>query len=238
MFIPGIISGKTVKVMGYNPAVATSEEHLNDASGTFNEITAATPVKVASANAADASAGTGARTVRLFGLDGSYKLTYETLAMNGQTPVTSLNSFLAIFGIEVETAGSGGKNAGIIYVADDDATFTSGVPGSLIFAQMPAGFNLALSGNFIIPAGHSYRLKGIIVGNRAQVADIFIKAKEYGGVWKYLFRIPVSSTQPGVYVPLDNLDIVFDEKTSIELAAVAGTSGAVTQAIFILERMK
>lgn len=237
--LPGIVSGTKVRVSGFNGAVANTEEHLNSASTTFTDLAAATLLKISSGSAADTNtSGTGARTVMVFGIDGNYNLQQETVALNGQTEVLTVNTYLAVFGLEVLSWGTGLKNAGIIYAADDGATVTAGVPGTLILCTIPVGENISFSGNYIIPAGMKYRLNGIIVGNRAQIVDTYIKLKEYGGQWKYYVTIPASATHPSTYIDLRDLEIVLPEKTAIELAAKAATTGGITQANLVLEMVQ
>jgi len=233
--LPGIVSGKTLRVMGLNAAVADTEEHLFSASVAFTDLAAATLLKISAASANDTSAGTGARTVLVCGINGNYEPISETVTLNGQTAVLTVNTYLAVTGMEVLTAGSGLKNAGIIYAADDGATVTSGVPATLILCTIPVGGNISFSGNTITPIGSKYRLKCITVGNRAQIVDTYIKVKEYGGLWKYILTVPASATHPSTCIDLSHLDIVFPEKTSVELAAKAATTGGVTQASLVLE---
>lgn len=233
--LPGIVSGRKVRVSGFNGAVANTEEHLFSGSTTFTDLAAATLLKISSGSANDTSAGTGAKTVMVFGLDGNYNLQSETVTLNGQTEVLTTKTYLAVFGLEVLTVGTGLKNAGIVYAADDGATVTAGVPATLILCTIPVGENISFSGNYIIPAGMKYRLNGIVVGNRAQIVDTYIKLKEYGGAWKYYLTIPASATHPSTYIDLKELEIVLPAKTGIELAAKAATTGGVTQASLVLE---
>lgn len=235
--LPGIVSGNTLKVMGFNGAVANTEEHLFSGSTTFTDLAAETLLKISAASANDTSDGTGARTVLVTGISGTYEPISETVTLTGQTEALTTKTYLAVTGMEVLTAGTGLKNAGIIYAADDGATVTSGVPGTLILCTIPAGENISFSGNTITPAGMKYRLKCITVGNRAQIADTYIKVKEYGGLWKYILTIPASATHPSTCIDLTHLDIVLPAKTSIELAAKAATTGAVTQASLSLEQV-
>lgn len=234
MHLPGYITGRFMKIIGTNGAVHTTEEHLADFSSTFTDLAAATLVKVASSSADDDAGGTGALTVGIHGINANYKLVSETITLDGQTAVASVNTYLAILGAEVLTAGTGLKNAGNINIADDGATFTSGVPATLFLCQIPAGANISYSGNAIIPAGARYKAKSITVFNSTQIARLFIKAKEYGGLWKNVHTLPCSATH-GARVDLSDLDLVFQEKTSIELAAIAATSGAVMNATLVLE---
>jgi hypothetical protein len=82
----------------------------------YTEPTANAQRSIASANAADTSAGTGARTVEITyytqTCDGPFT---ETVTLNGTTPVNTVATNICfIESIVVKTIGSGGANAGII----------------------------------------------------------------------------------------------------------------------------
>ena len=61
---------ESVYKFGNNPVVADSVETIWAQGGLYSYLSAATVLKVSSSSTNDASAGTGARTVELFGLDG------------------------------------------------------------------------------------------------------------------------------------------------------------------------
>jgi hypothetical protein len=105
----------------------------------------AVTVDVVSDDANDDVAGTGARTLRIQGLDGSYNLAEETVDMDGTTTVTTTQTFLRVFRMSVETAGSSGNNEGTITV-----TYTG---GSDVAATITAGNGQTLMAVYTIPAG-------------------------------------------------------------------------------------
>jgi hypothetical protein len=76
--------------------------------GLYSYLTAATVLKVSSSSVNDTSAGTGARTVELSGLDADYNEISELVTLNGQTPVNTTKLFLRINRMVVRSAGSGG----------------------------------------------------------------------------------------------------------------------------------
>lgn len=84
-------------------------------------------VKSTSAN--DTSAGTGARTVRVFGLEGwGTPEVSEDVTLNGTSNVATSNSYVVINRLECLTFGSGGTNAGIITAtAQTDATVSAAI---------------------------------------------------------------------------------------------------------------
>lgn len=96
--------------------------------------TAARVHDIVSSSANDTSAGSGARTVQVWGLtswnDDELEST-EMITMNGTTPVSTVNSYVVIHRMRVRTNGATGWNEGAISAtAQTDSTVT---------AQMPAG---------------------------------------------------------------------------------------------------
>jgi hypothetical protein len=103
--------------VGYNPDHdSAAEETITSIGGSWLDVplSAAETVDIVSTSADDAAAGTGARSVKLYGLDGSYNAQTETVALNGTATVTSSSSFIVVYRMEVVVVGSGGTNAGTI----------------------------------------------------------------------------------------------------------------------------
>jgi hypothetical protein len=103
--------------VGYNPDHdSASEETITNAGGSWLDapLTSAETVDLVSDDAADALAGTGARSVKITGLSGSYAAQTETVNLNGTGTVASTSSFIVVYRIEVTAVGSGATNAGTI----------------------------------------------------------------------------------------------------------------------------
>lgn len=103
-----------INKFGYNGAVGTSFEVINVVSGNITYPTTAGAVTVVSSSTDDDSAGTGARTIQIEGLDENYDIQSETVTMDGTTNVVTTNTYIRLFRMSVLTAGTGGKNAGNI----------------------------------------------------------------------------------------------------------------------------
>ncbi len=145
-------------------------------------ITTAATLEVASSSADDASAGTGARTIVINGLDSDYAPLSETVTLTGQTVAVTTGEFLRINEVYVATAGTGGKNAGVIYIALDD-TFTSGVPqtAAKILQAIPIGNNRASNAYFTVPDDTEMYIRSIKVSSStAQIGKVHLYIKEYG----------------------------------------------------------
>ncbi|MHB1097921.1 MAG: hypothetical protein ACYCZR_00070 [Burkholderiales bacterium] len=165
-------------------------------------------VEVVSSDAADAAAGTGARTVRIDGLDADYVEVSETLTLNGTTPVVGAVEFLRINFATVITAGTGKVNAGNITLRDSGAGTTRSYIG--------AGRGRAEVGVFTVPAGHKVVATDWVVSSQLSTgqtgADFEFWATKNGvrSISWALTGTGVSSVYPTVPHP-------FEEKTDIEV---------------------
>jgi hypothetical protein len=162
----GQIQGhSSVIVFGYNSDVDTSEETVWPDGGTIPHPTSASVLKISSSSANDASAGTGARTVYIEGVDGNYAVVSETVTLNGQTAVNTTNSYLYVNRFYVVTVGSGGANAGNINAGT--GTVTSGVP-DVLYDIIATGYNNRTTGHYCVPAGYTaYMTEGIFSAGQA-----------------------------------------------------------------------
>ena len=145
----GLVTGMSpVNKFGRNQDVDAGTEDLWAQGGLYVEATAASVVNFVSSSAADAAAGTGARTISVTGLNGSNVEVTETLTLNGTTNVPTVNSYNFISRVIVLTAGSGGANAGTII-----GTATGG--GTPLLISVAIGINQSQIGIYKVPAGKS-----------------------------------------------------------------------------------
>jgi hypothetical protein len=82
---------------------------------------------IVSTSANDTAAGTGVRTIEVFGLTSwDSREVSETITTSGDTPVNTANEYVIIQRMIGRTWGSGGKNAGTIKAtAETDGTITA-----------------------------------------------------------------------------------------------------------------
>jgi len=154
-----------VNKFGYNPTIGSgSFETIWETGDNYSWQSTAVTVDVVSDDVNDDVAGTGARTLRIQGLDGSYNFAEETVDMDGTTTVTTTQTFLRVFRMSVETAGSSGNNEGTITV-----TYTG---GSDVAATISAGNGQTLMALYTIPAGYTgYLLSMNISSGKDQEMD-------------------------------------------------------------------
>ena len=209
---------------GFNPDVDDALETIWTEGGLYSYLSAATILKVSSSSTDDTAAGTGARTVEIFGLDSNYNEISETVTLNGQTAVNTTNSYLRINRGIVKSAGSGGQNAGVIYAGT--GTVTAGVPANK-YLSIAIGDNQTLMALWTVPAGYTAFLLqtdvtvATIQNNKYCTAKLV--ARPYGEVFqvKDVFVKSQGSTTQVYSIP-----IRFDEKTDIEWRAIGDSAGA------------
>jgi len=175
----GNIPGESaVNKFGINTEIDSGvPEDIWSAGGTYTWPAAAAVCSITSGSANDAIAGTGARTVQVWGLDASYADQTEVVDMAGAGGVNTSNTYIRMFRMKVLTAGSGGTAAGKI---------TSTLSGSVV-AEIPLGYNQTEMALYTIPAGktgyvHSLTVSGTDSATRADMGAVF-KVREFGGVF-------------------------------------------------------
>ena len=211
---------------GNNATVGDSLETIWAEGGLYSYLTAATVLKVSSSSTDDTSAGTGARTVQLYGLDGDYNEINELVTLNGQTAVNTTQSFLRINRMIVRSAGSGGANAGVIYAGT--GTVTTGVPAN-VYASVNGvtGSNQSLMALWTVPAGYTAYLLQYDVSNGTSsqtpaVCKLILAVRPYGEVFQ---SKDVKSLTTGMHVeetfPIPQ---IFTEMSDIEVRAISSSA--------------
>jgi hypothetical protein len=228
----GQINGhKTLFKFGINGDVGTSVETVWAQGGTYVYPSAATVMKISSSSADDAAAGTGARTILIAGLNANYNEISETVTLNGQTEVNTVNSYLRISRMFVVTAGSGATAVGTIYAGT--GTVTSGVPAT-VYGMIAIGANQTQMAFWTVPAGYTLYLMGTFYSSGNSTANAFTNfqliQRPLGGV----FRQQSSTRTPGSgdFVLDLHTPIAFPEKTDIEIRAVASAGASNVSAEF------
>jgi len=209
---------------GFNADVDDSLETVWAQGGLYSYLASASVLKVSSSSTADTSAGTGARTVELFGLDTNYDEINETVTLNGQTAVNTTKEYLRINRMVVRSAGTGTQNAGVIYAGT--GTVTTGVPANK-YATIAIGDNQTVMALWTVPRGYTaYLLQTDITVATTQnnkYCTVHLVARPNGEVFqiKDKFVKSESSVHQTYTIPLK-----FEEKTDIEVRAIGDSAGA------------
>jgi hypothetical protein len=209
---------KTAYVSGYNGDVDTAVETIWPSGGVLTLPSAAAVLTVSSGSASDAAAGTGARTVFISGLNASYNEISETVILNGQTAVNTVNSYLRIQSAYVATAGSGLTAVGIIYIGT--GSVTTGVPAT-IYSSIAIGDNATQVGSWTVPAGYTAYITsgGASTGDAAATTHVSVSLVVNGtsGVARVLATVVLSNSVASFDCILP---IAVPEKTTIETRAI------------------
>ena len=203
-------SWSLIHKFGRNADIDTNSdpEDVWDAGGAYPWPTAAAAMTIVSASSDDDSDGTGARTVRLFGLDADFAEIQEDVTLNGEDAVTLANSYYRIHRGFALTAGSGGVNAGALTIAQAGTTV----------AQIGAGNGQTLMAIYTIPSGYSasYMAKWYVHALKPTAATQTVECKLFarpnGGAW-----------QLKEYIRLLNNGAPYEYQYPFWLAYAAGT---------------
>ncbi len=173
-------SAAHITILGQTPSAGTTANPIWGVGGStsYVQLLVATPLEIVSSSANDAAAGTGARTVRVNGVEliaGVYSNFSEVLTLNGVTPVPLVHtSAVAINSSEIVTAGSGATNAGNIDVR--------AVTGSLIKSRIASNAEaVGKSQDFIftIPTGYYGLLRKIQVYASGLTGSMLVYLKTF-----------------------------------------------------------
>ncbi len=150
----GILGYEAVHKFGASEVVGTAWTTIWSNGGRYVYLAAASILKISSGDVDDTSAGAGAQTVEIFGCDSNCDRINETVSLNGQTAVNTVNSYLRIWRMVVRSAGATGWNEGILYAGTGNVV--AGVPDN-IFATVPVlsslGTNQTLMALYTVPTG-------------------------------------------------------------------------------------
>lgn len=179
--------------------------------------TAAEKIEVFSSDANDTAAGTGARTVRVTGLDANYNIIAETITLNGITGVQTTNNFIRAHTASTISAGSGGVNAGTI-------TFRQATTTANIFLSMIAGRNQTNCSCYTVPASktaYMRKLQSAVSTNLAASLEGNIWTRSFGGVFRSRRPFFIGNAVPLIDEIFGGL--VFTEKSDIIIRITASS---------------
>jgi len=227
---------ESVIVFGYNPDVDTSTETVWPYGGLLAFPASALRMSVSSANSNDTSAGTGARTVYVEGLDANHSVISETVTLNGQTAVLTTQFFLHINQLYVATAGSSGAAAGNIYVGT--GTVTAGVP-AVVYDIIEYDYNARVTGSYTVPAGYTAYLSqglfssGQITGSNSVTGRLMVR-----GTDNIRRTVAVTTVNNGSSDYSFEYPAVIPEKTTVEAQAIGSAANNACSSMFILVLIK
>jgi len=212
---------------GFNPDVDASLETVWAQGGLYSYLSAASTLYISSSSTADDVAGTGARTATVSGLDANYDEVSVTVDLDGQNGVQlgDASNWIRVNRITVDTAGSGGQNAGVLYVGTE-ASPTVGVPTNK-YATVAIGDNQTLMALWTVPRNfEAYLLQvdvTVATTQNNKYCTPSLVARPYGGVFQVKDKFVTSESSHHQEYPIP---VKFDEKTDIEIRAIGDSAGA------------
>ena len=215
-----IVQGVNFLHRAFISGTFSSEQTLWSSNTIWVPPATASTMSVVSSSTSDSSAGTGARTVSIAGLDSNYLEISETITMNGTTAVTTTRSYLRISRLTVVTAGSTESNVGTI-------TISNATPQGII--QPNAG--QSSSSMYTVPAGKVAYLHSLHLSSSKSTDGKFSIRTRASGV----SRIRHSALLTGESYDVEfTYPTVLPERTDIELRAVSNTGNGVVAGAYDL----
>jgi hypothetical protein len=243
-------SGNIVRFWGRSPAVGTAFEDLNHyglAIDPYLIMTTGFALDVVSSSTADASpSGTGARTIRIVGLDAAGAFQTAVVTLNGQTIVTTTTIWTDVWAADVITTGTGRANAGDIYIikTGTGGVITAGVPATVTSGMLKilVGWNTDMNGHFCVPVGSPFKYK---------LVDICASAYTQSGLIQVGIQEPFSATDASIHVAsviglgssghaqidAERCDFIIGAGQALRLRALCASASGVVQATAVLKRV-
>jgi len=211
-----------IHIHGHNGNVGTTIIDLWGNASKLVYLSAAEQMNIASDSASDASAGVGARTVQIRGVDANFVKITENITMNGTTDVLTTKSFLRVVQIVVLTVGTSLENVGSITATADTAATLQDV--------LEPTLNHSTSAHYTSPAGKfavfsAYELnvgmgKDAIIDIRAGVGTAVLETIHRNHVFEAPFVSPIHDA---ILPP--KTDLVF--RVNLTTGSAAGIAGSV-----------
>ena len=226
-----------VNKFGRNGAVGTSLAFIS-ISGQYQSPIAATSLEILSGSTNDTSAGTGARKVKVVGLDASWNEITVEVTMNGTTAVALGTQFIRVYRMYVSESGSyatisAPSHLGKITLRTSGAGATWCVIDTIEGTATGFGIGQTQVAGYTIPNGYTgYLLSKTVTVESAKPASIYFFKREnaddvttpYTGVMR-LFEQNDGIAHPfnvNLKAPLQ----VFPAKTDVGFFAKVGTGTA------------
>lgn len=224
----GLVPGASaINKFGENESIPVNGEDVwnnpdNLASYPFpiNAIT----VDLFSDNATDTLAGTGARTLEIFGLDANFDEQSEIINLNGLTAVSTVNTYIRVFRVIVRTAGTGGENAGDIRAENQSTTE--------IIAAIKPGDNQTKMAIYTVPnnkTGYLLQLWYSAEANKAP--QVTLRVRPEGEVFQIRHHVNGALGFNDISFPAP---IKIDAKSDIKIIAVSSSGTIHLSAGFLI----
>jgi len=222
-----IMGHQTLSLFGYQAAIGNTSIPVWENATTYTYPTSATTMTVVSTSASD---DTNAK-ILISGLDANFAPISETIALNGTSGVTTVNSYLRINSLLMTSTGtSQSTNVGVITVKQS----------SNIVAQINAGIGKSQSTIYTVPAGYSFYLDLAEVNTSNSYTSsniITYKVQAINNVTGVKLNV---LQQPFVSIYTANRSsdpFLYTEKTDIQWQLVTSTATTVAAGVIIAGKL-
>jgi hypothetical protein len=224
----GNITGhSTLSLFGYQSAVGNTKVPVWENATTYTYITSASTLTLVSSSASD---DTSAK-ILISGLDSSFNPISETLALNGLTGVTTVNSYFRVNSLVMTSPGtSQNTNVGTITLKQS----------SNIVAQINAGIGKSQMSIYTVPAGYSFYLDlaEVNTSNSYTSSNIITYSVQaisnVTGVKLAVLQQPFVAT----YLATRSSDpFLYSEKTDIQWQLVTSTATTVSAGLILAGKL-
>lgn len=206
-----------------NPDLAANvKEDVWEAGGIKTWLTTAETMDIVSDSADDTvSGGTGARVLRLSGVDDNGDLITEIVTLNGLTPVTTTQSFKEINRFLVAASGSANWNVGNITITSSGTATTQG--------YLVATHSISQQSHFYIPNGytgfqvnHDFSVYRKIGGAGTRAAEFEIDVfNSIAESQSHVVTVGLSSTGSGVSRIVPRIPVGIPGNSRLKIQATA-----------------
>lgn len=234
----GLLSGiDSVLKFGKNENVGGTEEDVWYGGGLITWLQAADTVRIKSlGNVADDAAGSGCRTLRVYGLDENWELAEEDITTAGNAASSSTSTtFIRIYRAKCLTSGTyHGNNVGNIVIE---------TTGGVEMTHIPAGYGQTVHGAYTIPAGYTGYVKkwGGAIGS-SKFGELYLRKMENADTTSAPYTAPaLIDSEDGLTGDFRREFATYNvvpEKTDVWLAAKAAASGTVVSGFFDIKLVK
>jgi hypothetical protein len=196
--------------------------------------------------------GFGARTLFLLGLGATGQFQTETIALNGQSVVTTVNTWYRLFFARCLTTGTDLANAGDLYIVKTGTggTYTNGVPGVFTIASAILKILLGATDGgstwYTTPFYDPRPVKIPALLWQVDQIDVSINTAAAGGIIVLLARDLANNEAPireeAFYLPstggtfsfdLRKYELIYGPNTDIRVLVMTNTAGAVSAGMSI-----
>ena len=222
-----IMGHQIVNIFGYQAAIGNTKIPVWENATAYTYITSASTLTLVSTSASDDTLA----KILISGLDANFAPISETLAMNGTSGVTTVNSYFRVNSLLMTSPGtSQTTNAGVITLKQS----------SNIVAQINTGVGKSQSTVYTVPAGYSFYLDLAEVNTSnsytsANIVTYSVQAiNNSSGVKLAILQQPFVS----IYLANRSADpFLYSEKTDIQWQLVTSTATTIAAGVIIAGKL-